>query len=104
MELILTMEGETLEGLEYAAARENMAVDRYCLAILRRYASEAYKDKLQADRNKVITLIDRGRIKAADCLALEKVEPVDEKPIDPIPEEPIIDDPIKEPIDEGGGA
>jgi len=84
MELIITLEGETLEGLEYAAARESMAVDRYCIAILRRYASEAFKDKRQTDRDKVIHMIDTGRIKAVDCIALEKIEPVE-----PIKEEPI---------------
>jgi hypothetical protein len=99
MELTITLEGETLEGLEYAAARESMAVDRYCIAILRRYASEAYNDKRQVDRDKVIHLIDAGRIKAVDCIALEKIEPVEPIPVEPIKEEPIIEEPI-----EGGGA
>lgn len=90
MELIF--KDDILEGLQFAAGREGIAVETYCYRVLRNLAAPAYKAKQERDKQLVVEMIDRGEIKAADCIAPKAAE----KPEEPVIDEPIIDDPIVE--------
>lgn len=91
----LLFDDKILEGLQYAADREGIKIETFCHRILSNIAADAYQLKRNRDKQTVVEMIDKGEIKAADCIALKAVE----KPEEPIIDEPIVDDPI---IKDGG--
>lgn len=74
MNITITVEGNNLIGLQYAAGLQKITETQYIQNVMNNACADYYKQSLEANYEAIKAKVMSGAIKVADVLALDKVE------------------------------